>query len=541
MKIEEKIANAGKGSITPIVREIGLGSGSPDALSFFAELSDYGRKENSMLLESADIITRYGEKSIGSSEPCVKVTGRKAEFEIRALNSLGEKFIDSIADDFSFCDEVSAGKKSISGRLSQKKGSFSEEERLKLKTHADILRAIAFKLKPPKDKPLAPFAGLFGNISYDFIDQFEELPENERDELKEPDYELCFHDSLFTLDHKQKKLLLIANALVFGEEFKEIADECEKKLDGLEKKFHSAETIEAKQEWKAEKAKPRVSTDTSEKEFVEMVKKAKENIFAGDVFQLVLSRTITSNYSAEPLEIYAELRRFNPSPYMFYLNQSTGVLLGSSPETFIRIEGNGAKTVEIRPIAGTKPRGYVNGKLDADLDSRFETELKLDEKELAEHTMLVDLARNDVARVCKAGTRHVDKPYIVEKYSHVQHIVSNVKGELKEGFDALHAYLASMNMGTLTGAPKVEAMKLIRQYEKTKRGFYGGSVGYLTPAGDFDSCIAIRCMRLKNGKAVTRAGAGIVFDSVPEKEFIESEKKARACIKAIELAESARR
>ena len=179
---------------------------------------------------------------------------------------------------------------------------------------------------------------------------------------------------------------------------------------------------------------------------------------------------------------------------------------------------------------------YTAVVLEGEEISRFESELKLDKKELAEHTMLIDLARNDVARISKPGTRYVDEPFIVEKYSHVQHLVSNVRGILKDDLDALHAYLASMNMGTLTGAPKVEAMKLLRKYEKNKRGFYGGSVGYITPSKDFDSCITIRSIQIKDSIAYVRAGAGIVFDSIPEKEFEETEKKARACIKAIEKA-----
>ena len=254
------------------------------------------------------------------------------------------------------------------------------------------------------------------------------------------------------------------------------------------------------------------------------------------MFQVVPSRTIISNYNAEPLDIYSKLRELNPSPYMFYINGRNGILLGSSPETYIRVDGDGQKTVEIRPIAGTKPRGTVGNEIDPDLDSRYETELKIDEKELAEHTMLVDLARNDIAKISKPGSRYVLNPFVAEKYSHVQHLVSTVRGKLKDDLDALHAYLASMNMGTLTGAPKVEAMKLIRYVEKTKRGFYGGSVGDITPSGDFDSCIVIRSMRLKGNKAYIRAGAGIVYDSIPGKEFLETEKKAHACIKAIQLA-----
>ena len=221
---------------------------------------------------------------------------------------------------------------------------------------------------------------------------------------------------------------------------------------------------------------------------------------------------------------------------MFYIKNDDGVLLGSSPEMSLRVQGDEKKIAEIRPIAGTKPRGLVGNKIDIDLDSRYETELKIDAKEISEHIMLVDLARNDVAKISEPGTRYVDEPFIVEKYSHVQHLVSNVKGTLKHNLDALHAYVATMNMGTLTGAPKVEAMKLIRIYEKTKRGFYGGAVGYITPSGDLDSTIVIRSIRIKGNKAYVRAGAGIVYDSDPESEFVETERKAYACLKAIELA-----
>jgi anthranilate synthase component 1 len=189
--------------------------------------------------------------------------------------------------------------------------------------------------------------------------------------------------------------------------------------------------------------------------------------------------------------------------------------------------------VEIRPIAGTKPRGKVAGKIDADTDFRYEAELKLDQKELAEHIMLVDLARNDIARVAAPGSRVVTELLITEKYASVQHLVSNVKGVLRADLDALSAYLATMNMGTLTGAPKIEAMKIIRQLEKTKRGYYGGAVMYLTVDGQFDSCITIRSLQVKDHTAYIRVGAGIVHDSVPKTEFEETEHKANSCLRAI--------
>ena len=522
------IKKAKKGQIITVYKEL---DETHDPVGYFAKISNYGRKKNCLLLESADIIAKYGEKSLGTANPCLKLVGRQENFEITALNELGKKFLKAIKDDLKFCDKVVYKKDSIKGTLAPIRKTVDEKERLKLKTHADIIRAIAFKFNPI-DKTFIPYAGLFGGISYDFIDQFEDLPKNEVDIIEDPDYELYFVDNLFLMDHKEKKTYFIANALITDDDRDGIYKECMKNINSYEK-YLSAKLPKIK---KVKSVKQEITSDTSKEEFVETVKKLKQNVLEGDIFQVVPSRTIITNYNAEPLDIYKKLRELNPSPYMFYINNQDGVLLGASPEMFLKVEGDDEKIVEIRPIAGTKPRGLINDEIDNDLDSRYEAELKIDKKELAEHTMLIDLARNDVARISKPGTRFVDEPFIVEKYSHVQHLVSNVQGILDDDLDALHAYLASMNMGTLTGAPKVEAMKLIREVEKTKRGFYGGAVGYLTPSKDFDSCIVIRSMRLKDKKAYIRAGAGIVYDSVPEKEYDETNKKAKACLKAIKLA-----
>ncbi len=528
MTMEVEIRKAGIGRIRPFYRTFNYGR---DAIDFFAKQSDYGRKQGSILLESADIVKKYGEKSIGGSNPCLKVLGKGSRFEIIALNELGIRFLNFIKEDFRFVDNLKVSGEKISGTLKVKRRFVSEEERLRLKTHADILRKVAFKFKPTI-KVFGPYAGLFGVIGYDFIDQFELLPSNKRDLLKQPDYEMNFYDNLFIIDHKNSAINFIANALVMDNNYEKEARRCSEILEN----YQSTLSKEIPEKRKFRKGKMVLETDVGKKEFIRIVKELKRHILAGDVFQVVPSRTVIASYCSEPLDIYRKLRMLNPSPYMFYFNSSSGILLGSSPETFLRVEGDGRKRVEIRPIAGTKPRGLLRGKIDPDLDSRYEAELKLDKKELAEHTMLIDLARNDVARISEPGTRHCDEPFIVEKYSHVQHLVSNVSGILKKDLDALHAYLGSMNMGTLTGAPKVEAMKLIREKEKNKRGFYGGSIGYLTPSGDFDSAIIIRSMSLKGNKAYIRAGAGIVYDSVPEKEFEETEKKAKACLRAIELA-----
>jgi anthranilate synthase component 1 len=527
----QKIKNAGIGQVVTLYREFDY---TPDPVEYFSKLTEFGQKKNCILLESADITAKYGERSIGIADPCLKLTGQGIKFEIKSLNPLGEILLNKIKDDLVFCNEVKYDRSLITGTLYPERKSVDESERLHIKTHADIMRKIVFKFKPV-EKEFIPYAGLFGVIGYDFIDQFEDLPKNTDDLLQDSDYELYFVDNLFLMEHKKGKTYFIANAFITDRDRDEIYVECIKKLAKYE------ECLEAKLspcKWSQSTNKPKLDfySDTSKTEFVDKVKQLKQHILSGDIFQAVLSRMIMVECNLPPLSIYKELRNLNPSPYMFYMNNELGSLLGSSPETFLKVEGDNEKIVEIRPIAGTKPRGIIDGKIDYDLDSRYETELKIDRKELAEHTMLIDLARNDVARISKPGTRFVGEPFVVEKYSHVQHLVSNVRGILKDNLDALHAYLASMNMGTLTGAPKVEAMKLLRQYEKNKRGFYGGSVGYLTPSGDFDSCIVIRSIRIKNNKAYIRAGAGIVYDSIPENEFEETEKKASACLKAIELA-----
>ena len=518
------------GSLIPIVETLPY---AIDPVEYFAKLSNYGKNRNCIMFESANIVPKYGERSLGSSDPCLKVIGKNEEFKILALNEIGRRFIEFLRDDFDFCDEVKYEKDRIYGRLKPKRQIASENERLKLINHTDILRKIVFKFNS-KSKPFVPYCGLFGALSYDFIDQFEDLPRNKIDLTDNPDYILYFLDNLFFIDHKENKTYFVANALVTGDD--RVFEECKAKIDyyrNLESNMVSKELSKSK----SRKNSSKIITDTSKNDFIKLVNKIKEHIKAGDVYQAVLSRTIISEFNSEPFEVYRRLRKLNPSPYMFYINYGDGVLLGASPETCLKVEGDKDKIVQIRPIAGTKPRGIIKDKIDFDLDSKYEAELKIDKKEISEHIMLVDLARNDVAKISKSGSRYVDETFVVEKYSHVQHLVSNVVGTLKPNLDALHAYIASMNMGTLTGAPKVKAMKLLRKYEKNKRGFYGGAVCYMTPNGDFDSAIIIRSINIKNNKAYVRVGAGIVYDSNPESEFIETERKANSCLMALRLCD----
>ena len=528
----EIILGGQPGQIVPIVKQIDM----DDPVDFFARLSDYGRTENCCLFESREYLAGAGALSFGTARPALYLTGTGAEFCIKALSSTGRRMLNYLASDknrFDFCESVEFTAKAITGRIKQPQKTVDEQTRLTSINQMDVLRAVAFAFSLAS-KPFRVTCGLLGALSYDFIDQFEKLPASEDDLLDNPDYELYFADNIVLYDHEAGKGYVVVNCVITDDDREAIIAETQQcfdyyfkiaKLDPPKGRQHTGPSASA-------------SSDTNQDEYEKMVKIAKRHIIDGDIFQVVLSRTIMEPCPDEPLDVYRRLRALNPSPYMFYLNTPNTILMGSSPELNLRVSGSGQRNVEIRPIAGTKPRGKIGNKIDADTDFRYEAELKLDRKELAEHIMLVDLARNDIARVAEPGSRIVTELLIVEKYASVQHLVSNVKGILEDGLDALSAYLATMNMGTLTGAPKIEAMKIIRQLEKTKRGYYGGAVCYLTVDGQFDSCITIRSLQVKDHTAYVRVGAGIVHDSVPKTEFEETQHKANSCLRAIRNRET---
>jgi anthranilate synthase component 1 len=521
------IENAKPGEVIPIVKRLEMS----DPIDFFAKISDYGRSKHCCLLESREYLAGTSALSFGTSKPALYLTGTGREFEIKALSKTGKRMISyltSNAERFGFCETVDFNAERIKGTIKKTEGLVDEQTRLQCTNQMDILRAVAFAFRLAS-KPFRVTCGLLGAISYDFIDQFEKLPANNEDLLGNPDYELYFADNIFLMDHEHGQGYVVVNVIITNEDREAPIAEAQNCFDYYENiaRFDTPRAKRHKAHLLA------LSTDTNQKEYEDMVRAAKRHILDGDIFQVVLSRTKVEPCADEALDVYKRLRELNPSPYMFYLNTPNTVLLGSSPELNLRVSGTENRSVEIRPIAGTKPRGRTGGQIDADIDFRYEAELKIDRKELAEHMMLVDLARNDIARVAQPGSRVVTQLLTVEKYESVQHLVSNVKGTLASNLDALSAYLATMNMGTLTGAPKIEAMKIIRQLEKTKRGYYGGAVMYLTVDGQFDSCITIRSLQIRDHKAYIRVGAGIVHDSVPKTEFEETEHKAGSCMRAL--------
>ena len=372
---------------------------------------------------------------------------------------------------------------------------------------------------------LPPFTcGAVGYFAYDLIRRLEPIPTHARNDLKIPDCQLMFFDRLLAFDHVRQQLHIIATADVSKEAPKAAYARAVKDIATIEKKL-AAPTPNLP---KAKKEKVEPQPSVARAKYLADVERAKEYIAAGDVFQLVLSQRLEFKTSLDPFAIYRALRQVNPSPYMYFLRMGDTIVLGSSPEMLVKVSGD---KVEYRPIAGTRPRGKTEAE-----DARLEAELRADEKERAEHIMLVDLGRNDVGRISEIGSVKVKDLMFVERYSHVMHLVSALEGKLKQELTAWDAFASCFPAGTLTGAPKVRAMQIIEELEPMRRGVYGGSVFYADFAGNLDSCIAIRTMLMRGKKAYVQAGGGIVADSVPEAEYQESLNKARALLRAVELA-----
>lgn len=379
----------------------------------------------------------------------------------------------------------------------------------------------------PEGLPPMP-AGLIGYMGYDMIRQIERLPDTNPDPLSIPD--ACFMRPrlLCVFDSVEGVIFVISPiyakdgldpAMAYDAALARI-EEAEARLEGpLDQRHYYQE---------ADPLSLTFTANMSKERYFEMVAKAREHIYAGDIFQIVLAQRFSSTFHHPPVALYRALRNLNPSPFLFQLDFGSYALVGSSPEILVRLRGN---TVTIRPIAGTRPRGA--NRLE---DQALATELLADKKETAEHLMLLDLGRNDVGRVAKAGSVQVTEQMTIEYYSHVMHIVSNVEGLLAENKDALDALMAGFPAGTVSGAPKIRAMEIIDALEPDRRSFYAGGVGYFSVSGDMDSCITLRTGLIKDGILHIQAGGGIVADSTPEGEYQESCNKARAVMRAAELA-----
>jgi len=486
----EFLRQARQASLVPIYREILADCETP--VSAFLKIA---RGSHAFLLESVEGGEKWGRYSFLGTDPALVVTARGAEV-----------------------------------RIDRRDGS---QQRERTRDPLATLRQLLYRYRPGAVTGLPRFhGGAVGYLGYDAVRYFERLPASLDDDLGLPEMHLLVPDVVLVFDRMTHTIKVIANVMLDegvdpGAAYSAAAGRIDETVECL-----ARGTVVAPRA----PVHPKVSEPKSETsnmtpaEYCRIVERAKEHIRAGDVIQVVLSQRFEMPLRVAPFDIYRRLRVLNPSPYMFFLQLGEVALAGASPEVMARVEGS---EITVRPIAGTRPRGRTDEE-----DLAFERELREDPKERAEHIMLVDLGRNDVGRVAKVGSVQVTERMIIERYSHVMHLVSNVRGTLAPGSDCYDAFRATFPAGTLSGAPKVRAMEIIEELEGVRRGVYGGAVGYFGFSGNMDTCIAIRTAVAVGDRLFVQAGAGIVADSDPEREHRESVNKAEAVFSAARLAEA---
>ena len=478
-----------KGNLVPVYTELLADLETP--VSSFLKIceSDYA-----YLLESVESQEKIGRYSFLSSKPSMVIKSK-------------DRLIETI--------EFNAGKKT-------KRRFFAKSNPL------DEIKKILLKYKYVPSKDLPRFTGGFvGYISYDMIRFFEKIPDKNRDDIKLPDSIFMLSKNLLIFDHIMHKIKIVSNVYIRNNrDARCIKQAYEKGASSIKRLgLNLTKQIKIKESRPRLKRSVKINSNFSKKTFCQIVSKAKKYIRRGDVIQVVLSQRFKTKLLDSPIDIYRRLRSINPSPYMYYLKFKNFNIVGSSPEMLIRCEDN---LIETRPIAGTRHRG--NSAVE---DERLAKELLRDKKERAEHLMLVDLGRNDLGRVAQKGTVKVREFMSIEKYSHVMHIVSSVAAKLDKKYDIYKVLSSAFPAGTVSGAPKIRAMEIIDELENVRRGPYAGCIGYFSFSGNLDTCITIRTIVIKNELCYIQAGAGIVADSVPEKEYKETQNKAKALIEAI--------
>lgn len=480
---EEFVELSRRGTFVPVCREIMADLLTPvSAFLKIAEHSDYA-----FLLESVEGGEHVGRYSFLGKDPFLVVRGREGSVTIEQA-----------------------------GAESASTGPFIE-----------VLRGLMAEFAAPFVPDLPRFTGgAVGYFDYDAAEWFEPAVRQDKPALDRDQAGFMIFDTILAFDHVKHRILAIANArLRAGEDLRALYNFACAKLDFLERELERNLS-------KPERAEPRpleVAANMTREAFESAVRSIQEKIAAGDVYQAVLSQRFETETSAPPFDVYRALRHINPSPYMFFIRMGREAIVGASPEMLVRVEG---RHVETHPIAGTRRRGAS-----AEEDQRLADELRRSEKERAEHVMLVDLGRNDIGRVSAVGSVRVPQFMGLERYSHVMHMVSRVEGRLADQADRLDALVSTFPAGTLTGAPKIRAMQIVGALEPTRRGLYGGAVGYLDFAGNLDFCIAIRTIAMRDGHADVQAGAGVVADSHPAAEYEETRDKARALLQALEMAQ----
>ncbi|MPW26716.1 anthranilate synthase component I [Alkalibaculum sp. M08DMB] len=465
-------------SVIPVVKEIPGDIDTP--ITLFNKLC---KDQVSFLLESVEVGNKWGRYSF---------IGRKPHLTIKGSDN--KLFL-----------ENKDGVEVISGK------------------YLDCLRDIFKKYQMPKNDGLPDFVGGgVGYIAYDVIRDYERLLLVNEDNMELPDIHLLVMEEIIVYDHMRQKILIIINDFV--KDNNNSYEQSIQRIDKVEEEIHSAKVYFKK--GVVQQSSSYISNETKSS-YMEKVEKAKDYIRKGDIFQVVLSQRLEIETNTDPLEFYRLLRSLNPSPYMYYFEFMDYQVVGSSPELLVKLKDN---NIETCPIAGTRPRGNDNVE-----DDKFADDLLNDEKEKAEHLMLLDLARNDIGKLSEFGSVELTHFMEVQRYSHVMHIVSNVIGKLHSKYDMFDVLISSLPAGTVSGAPKVRAMEIIDELENKKRGIYAGSIGYFGFNGNMDMCITIRTVIFHNNKAVLQAGAGIVADSIPESEYEETLKKAGAMLEALKL------
>ena len=482
---------ARKGNLIPVYQELLMDLETP--LSFFKRMD---RNRYAFLLESVEGSERWARYSFLGTNPYLIFKSRGKQIEI-----------------------VEEGKK----------------KKLLADRPLEVLQTLLKRYRPVPVEGVPPFfGGALGYVSYDAVEQFHAIPNAKKDPLGMPEIFFIFVQTLVAFDNLKHTIKVIDNVRLDGKSdlrkaYHRATARIRKLISSLEKKPRGMEARDLSEGARAQKTRSNLTREA----FQTAVRKAKDYIEAGDIIQVVLCQRLETLTQADPFEIYRALRFINPSPYMFYLELEGLKVIGSSPETMVRLTGD---TIELRPIAGTRRRGSTPAE-----EAELESDLLSDPKEKAEHIMLVDLGRNDVGRVAQVGSVEVTELMAIERYSHVIHLVSNIRGKLAPGKSAFDLFVSTFPAGTVSGAPKIRAMQIISELEPEKRGLYAGAIGYFSFNGNLDTCIVIRTILMQGKKAFIHAGAGIVADSDPEKEYQETLSKARAMLKAIELAEQWRR
>jgi anthranilate synthase component 1 len=486
---DEFLRKAEDGNVIPVYREILADMETP--VSAFRKID---RDDYAFLLESVEGGEKWGRYSFLGSNPSLVFKAKGATVEVITADGIQSQAIE--------------------------------------KDLLEPLKAILQRYRPVQTNDLPRFyGGMVGFLAYDVVRQFERLPTTTKNDLDLPDALFLLPDTLLIFDNISHRIKVVSNAFVpeaTPQRLREAYDDAARKIDDVIEALRRP--LEARHKPDGGGEELQLCSTMSHAEFIRAVQRTQEYVRAGDVVQAVISQRLSTKTTADPFDIYRALRTINPSPYMYYLRLGDFQVVGSSPEVLVRLEEGG---IDLRPIAGTRPRGRNDAE-----DLAMERELLADPKERAEHIMLVDLGRNDVGRVAKVGSVAVSELMTIERYSHVMHIVSNVKGVLAEGYDAFDLLRACFPAGTVTGAPKIRAMEIIEELEPVRRGPYAGAVGYFGFSGNMDTCITIRTVVVTNGTAHVQVGAGIVADSDPEREYEETMNKAKGMLKAIRMAES---